>query len=260
MPSVHTAKPVAVDSPDHLYPWGTARDNSISLPFNRKLLAWIPRKEITALDLGCAGGGFVRSLVKEGCDAYGIEGSDYSKRAGRAEWSVIPARLFTADITEPFKLTWRDWRMAFSLITAWEVMEHIPEEKVPAVLKNITDNLAPGGVVIMSISTREEVIDGHRLHLTVRPEGWWLEQFAAAGFRPHPQVNDYFGRHWVRSPADAGDAPGSFTLVMTRAKDPLPHTRRLWAAHGALKAYRRARRLARPARPLYRLVRQGRES
>lgn len=50
-----TSKSVAFDSPDHVRPWGTARDNSVNLAFNRKLFWWF-RERPRVLDLGCSGG------------------------------------------------------------------------------------------------------------------------------------------------------------------------------------------------------------
>jgi methyltransferase family protein len=76
--SVITDKPVAYDSPDHVTPWGTSRDNSVSPLFNAKLGRWIPPEEMSVLDLGCAGGGFIKSLHDMGCFGIGIEGSDFS--------------------------------------------------------------------------------------------------------------------------------------------------------------------------------------
>jgi 2-polyprenyl-3-methyl-5-hydroxy-6-metoxy-1,4-benzoquinol methylase len=75
---VVTDKPVALDSPDHLHPWGTTRDNSVNLAFNRRLSWWIPASMLRVLDLGCAGGEFVKSILDLGGISIGIEGSDYS--------------------------------------------------------------------------------------------------------------------------------------------------------------------------------------
>ena len=64
-----------------------------------------------------------------------------------------------------------------------DVMEHIPEEDVDAVLTNILQNSLH---VFFQISTVEDhfghAIDeiGDHLHLTVKPYTWWLKKFAAA--------------------------------------------------------------------------------
>jgi 2-polyprenyl-3-methyl-5-hydroxy-6-metoxy-1,4-benzoquinol methylase len=118
---VITDHPVALDSEDHQIPGGTMHDNSTNPVFNRKLyqlLSHLPKLRV--MDLGCAGGGFVKSLVDDGHEAIGLEGSDYSlhwdgpggteqeratrKPGKRAEWATIPDRLFTCDITRPFQV------------------------------------------------------------------------------------------------------------------------------------------------------------
>ena len=88
---VLTQKPVALDSPDHLMPWGTRQDNSTNLQFNLKLARWLPLETLSVLDLGCSGGGFVKSVLDMGCLAVGLEGSDYSQVRARTEWATIPS-------------------------------------------------------------------------------------------------------------------------------------------------------------------------
>ena len=102
MITISTRSPVAKDSLDHLYPHGTANDNSVLPSFNTKLFNRWPEPRV--LDIGCAGGGMVKSIVDDGGFAVGIEGSNYSQKHKRAEWATIPDNLFTADATRPFTL------------------------------------------------------------------------------------------------------------------------------------------------------------
>ena len=104
---VRTAYPLASDSPDHLHPKGTALDNSSNRRFNQKLYTLYRSlgRPLRILDLGCAGGAFVRECLSDGHIAVGIEGSDYSRRWGRAEWPMLGGRaLFTADVARPFEV------------------------------------------------------------------------------------------------------------------------------------------------------------
>ena len=230
---VETGHPVAVDSPDHLSPFGTSRDNSTNPLFNEKLyrlfagLGRMPR----VLDLGCSGGGFVRSCVDDGCLAVGIEGSDHSRRFGRAEWPRGDGKfLFTADITKPFSVVGvsdgERVPLTFDLVTSWEVMEHIAEADVPAVFENIRRHLAPNGLVVLSISTNEHDVhdhdagETHHLHQTVRPASWWLSRLAAEGFEHHPEYVRFFNTQFIRGPKQ--NAPGSFHLVLCRRRDSPP--------------------------------------
>lgn len=224
-----TNKPVAFDSPDHIRPWGTARDNSVNLAFNRKLLWLIPASRLRVLDLGCAGGGFVKSILAQGGFAVGIEGSDYSKLRKRAEWATICDYLFTADISEPFQLLHVDQNgqerpVQFSVVTAWEVMEHIGKDQLYKVAENMLRHLSPHGVVIVSVSPNEEIIQGVTLHRTVESRDWWISKLSEFGFSHHEQGLAYFGNDWVRG---EDNAPGSFHLVMTRSGESLPFENRL---------------------------------
>ena len=101
---LETEYPVALDSLDHVYPLGTALDNTINLEFNERIYALFPGKTISILDLGCAGGGMVKSFVDAGHIAVGLEGSDYNLKHKRAEWATVPDNLFTCDCSRPFIL------------------------------------------------------------------------------------------------------------------------------------------------------------
>lgn len=217
-----TDHPVALDSPDHLHPWGTAHDNYRCGAFNEKLFRLIPGK-LSVLDLGCSGGGFVKDMIDNGHFAVGIEGSDFSKKHGRAEWREIPDNLFTADITQHFMLVSgepiddrriRDLeRCMFRVITAWDVIEHIKRSDIPSVMGNIGRHLLPSGMVIMSISPNEEAPEGVPLHQTVEGRNWWLGTFWDLGWQNHPEIVEYFGEDMVRG---GSNAPNSFHVVLTR--------------------------------------------
>ena len=258
MSSIHivTNKPVAFDSPDHIQPWGTIRDNNRNWAFNRRLFLWIPASELRVLDLGCSGGGFVKSIHDQGGFAVGVEGSDYSKIRKRAEWATIPDHLFTADITEPFQFldvdeSGREHPIQFSVITAWEVMEHIREDKLCNVFQNISRHLSPLGVVIMSLSQNEEIIQGVRLHQTVQNRHWWISKCSQFGFVHHEQVLTYFGNNWVRG---GDNAPGSFHLIMTRSTESLPFENRLRSLMYIVPSINQSQQLLNQARRTLSLV------
>jgi hypothetical protein len=182
-----TEHPLAVSSVDHQFPRGSATD------FTRwpAFVGYCERlygHPMTYLDLGCAGGGVVLDFVLRKSLAIGLEGSDYSLRRSRAAWKVIPSSLFTCDICSPYTLTRRGEQetFKFDVIGAWEVLEHIPESLVPAMLKNVVDHMHSKSVFMGSIATfldedRERQIVWH---VTVRPRDWWLARFREAGLEP----------------------------------------------------------------------------
>lgn len=186
-PVVETAHPIAVHSDDTRFPWGAKNDNSICLKFNAKLYQLFPPgKRLAVLDLGCAGGGFVRSLIDDGHLAVGLDGCDYPKVHGLGEWRTIPHHLHNCDLTQPFSVL--DARsgalLRFDVITAWEVLEHIRDEDLSVFFRNVHNHLACGGLFLCSVSTVEDGNPelGAVYHVTVRPRDWWLDRLAELGF------------------------------------------------------------------------------
>ena len=200
---IETAQPIAMQSADHKWPRGTIYDNSLNRRFNLKAYDYFRQKpELRLLDLGCAGGGLVRSFIEDGHFAVGVEGSDASRRLRSGEWDNVPYHLFTADISEPFcVLDSRGEPLAFDIITAWDVLEHIPEEKLSGLIENIRRHLAPGGMFVSSIDMLPDgdLVTGAIYHVTLRPKSWWVERFAAAGLiekSDHPfGVQDFVRGH-----------------------------------------------------------------
>lgn len=200
-------------------PWGTRRDSSRNPRFIQKLrnLSLRPDGCLKLLDLGCSGGGFIRDVINEGWLGVGLEGSDFSKKNHRAEWPIIPDNLFTCDVTKPFSIFEEDIRgelnpLIFDVITSWELIEHIAEPDVAAVVDNVRRHLHSSGLWIMSVSPNEEIINGVKLHQTVQSRDWWVRRFQELGFVHHEPLIKYFNTQFVRGPKFG--APGSFHLAL----------------------------------------------
>lgn len=226
---VETSHPVAIDSPDHLCPWRKAKDNSVNHYFNHKVYNLFNRlnRSLRVLDLGCSGGGFVRSLIDEGCFAVGLEGSDYSKKMCRAEWPYIGDKfLFTTDVTKPFHIrAEKKLLIQFDVITAWEVMSHIKEDDLGQVCKNIKRHLMPSGLLILCISSREEIVRGVKMHQTIKSKKWWIDFFSSHGLKHFSEYEKYFNAQYIRGPKQY--APGSFHLILSmepRERPSIPKT------------------------------------
>ena len=188
VPRLETEFPIAIDSNDTKAPRGCKNDNSISPRFNRKLYQLSKdRTRLRVLDLGCAGGGLVRSLIDDGHFAVGLEGSDYPLLNQSFEWSTIPHHLFTCDITKLFRLfdSASNEPLQFDVITAWEVMEHIAEDDLGGLMENLDRHLAPEGVLLFSIATFLDWDDqsGTIWHVTVKSREWWIDRFARMASR-----------------------------------------------------------------------------
>lgn len=200
---VITEHPVAADSSDHKWPHGSVHDNSLNNKFNLKLYQYFNyRPDLRVLDIGCAGGAFVKSILENGYTAIGLEGSDISQKLQSGEWGTIPFHLFTCDITYPFKIIDPEGKqIRFHCITAWEVLEHIPEERIGALLRNICENLELDGIFVGSVSLFPDAdpITGAVYHVTLREKSWWIGKFAESGLLEIPEhifeIEDYVRGH-----------------------------------------------------------------
>lgn len=187
---IATEHPIAVDSDDHKFPWGTMNDNTRSPRFVSACETMFAAP-IQFMDLGCSGGGLVLDFVLRGHRAIGVEGSDYSRRAQRAEWRLLPGHLFTADITRPFTIRQRDGgeTTRCHVISAWEVLEHLAERDLAPLFQNIARHLRPEGIFVGSVTTVPDgdPARGAVYHQTVQPRPWWEAKFRELGFEPVSQ-------------------------------------------------------------------------
>lgn len=206
---VDTEYPVAKDSLDYITPSGARMDNTVNLRFNRKLLRLFGDRQIAIMDLGCAGGGMVKSFIDMGKVAVGIEGSDFNKRHKAREWPKLPGNLLNADATKPFIVhTGEHVPYQFDVITAWEFWEHILEQDLPGVIDNIHRHLKPFGLLIGTISTK---IVLH--HVTRKGIEWWIDLFKNNGFDYSVDLYDFIHPDWLRV------CEGSFGLVMQKKSE-----------------------------------------
>jgi len=182
---LETAHPVGLETDDHKFPRGTRKDNTRYPRFVRKCEE-ILGHPLHFLDLGCAGGGLVLDFLLRGHLAVGLEGSDYSLKFQRAEWRIIPEFLHTCDITQPFRLLDDKTgdQLQFHVISSWEVLEHLPEQALPALLENIRTHLLPSGIFAASVATFEDFDPATkaRWHVTVHERDWWANLFQQHGF------------------------------------------------------------------------------
>jgi cyclopropane fatty-acyl-phospholipid synthase-like methyltransferase len=204
---LQTEHPVAADSNDHLYPWGAANDNTSSLPFLRACERIICKRPIHYMDLGCAGGQLVREFIEADHLAVGVDGAT---AAMRGNWEANPGNYFGADISRPFRISCATDFFWFDIVTAWEVCEHIPEERIPQFCENIREHLDPAhGLFVASISTRPDVVNGRPYHLTVKSEEWWRKTFLNNKLSPF--LSPFSKHEYARTDRD------SFHIVCRRA-------------------------------------------
>lgn len=169
---------IAYDSNDHKHPWGTRRDNTSCIPFVNEALDFFG-SDMSYLDLGCAGGQLVKEFKDRGVFSLGLEGSDYCIVNNQYNWPELHNKnLFTCDISRDFSImdNNEDDVKKFDLITAWEVLEHIPEDRIDCLLKNINKHLKKDGVFLGSIATFSDKPEGVELHVSTFSEKKWRNE------------------------------------------------------------------------------------
>jgi 2-polyprenyl-3-methyl-5-hydroxy-6-metoxy-1,4-benzoquinol methylase len=151
---VLTNYPVAIDSLDHKYPCGTAHDNTTSIQFIQEVESYFNNEPIKYLDIGCSGGQLAVDFHNRGHQAIGIEGSDYSIQHSRANWPMFYNKvLYTCDATKPYRIVDdNEQQIKFDCITAWEVVEHIPEPDLDMFFTNIVDHMHDTSIFVGSIN------------------------------------------------------------------------------------------------------------
>jgi cyclopropane fatty-acyl-phospholipid synthase-like methyltransferase len=180
MIKIKTDFPVAIDSNDHLFPWGTKRDNSTNNKFIIDIIKYFNLKKIKVLDLGASGGQLIKDFIPITKLAIGLEGSNYSIIHKRANWpQLYNKNLFTCDISKEFEIFNDEEKVLFECITAWEVVEHIKTDRLEQFFKNIYNHLADNGIFCCSVSMDKEPAYGGPkdvwLHETVWQKQQWLE-------------------------------------------------------------------------------------
>lgn len=129
----------------------------------------------SVIDFGCGGGKSAAYLLNAGlqvklvdfCDNY--LNSDIFLLSCGAERKVEFFQECLWDLSNSLKPA--DWILSF------DVLEHIPESKVDAVLQAMSLRMKKGG--LFSICLRNDECGkwiGETLHLTVKPQEWWKEK------------------------------------------------------------------------------------
>lgn len=207
---IRTDHPIASDSNDHLFPLGAINDNTSCPAFLKACERIMPAELLLYLDLGCAGGQLVREFIEAGNVAFGVDGA---AAAMRENWAKYPDHYFGADISHAFTIESPigppGMPICFDVISAWEVPEHIPEERLPQFFQNVRTHLKETGLFVSTISTVACEVNGHVYHRTIHDLNWWRRSFLNNGLIPilSPFSDHEYARHDT----------GSYPLVARKA-------------------------------------------
>lgn len=126
------------------------------------------QKGDTVIDFGCGTGRGAQSLKDSGLKVVGV---DFASNCLDPQ---VDIDFVEADLTQRIPVSAK-----YGYCT--DVMEHLPENTVYTVIRNILDSAT---LVFFQISTVDDVMGvlvGAPLHLTVKPFSWWKEAFENCG-------------------------------------------------------------------------------
>lgn len=129
----------------------------------------------TVLDVGCGTGRSLDYFLAQGIDAVGVENSALAIRR-----AAHPERITRANLNDPVDLGRR-----FDLVWSYEVAEHIHPDFVDTFLDTFVRH---GDLVVMSAARPGQ---GGQGHFNEQPPGYWIEKFAARGYRYDADLADH---------------------------------------------------------------------
>jgi hypothetical protein len=151
--------------------------------------SWMPERTIreassitramdfdNVLDYGCAKGFMVYAMRLLGKEAYGVDISEYAVKNCHSE---VKDYLSVINSTDQIKGGW-------DLIIAKDVLEHIPKEQLPEVLRHFRARTKQLLVAVPLGDGRRYRIREYEMditHVVREPEEYWLKLLADAGFK-----------------------------------------------------------------------------
>jgi ubiquinone/menaquinone biosynthesis C-methylase UbiE len=154
-----------------------------------------------ALDIGCGVGFVVEYLSSETFDlvAHGADISDQSIQRAVQRLAHLAGVSRRLTVLAAQRLPFDD--EYFSLVTCFDMLEHLDLPDIAETLSEAHRVLRPGGTFFGSVSCRPAgIIDqfGDNLHRTIQSVDWWLD-------RLQPEKAEYDGvrkqlKFWKRNP------------------------------------------------------------
>lgn len=158
-----TKYPTARESRDRNNPDGSGSVNDFTdgMGFAVDLMEQFPGRR-SLIDLGTATGTVPMTMRKAGMLAVGLEGSEAPKIRGLGCWSEMPGIVRTCDIGKPFQICDADGKLViFDFVTAWDVIEHIPEGDIRQLLATVETLMGPDSILILEFSLAYNPLDGY---------------------------------------------------------------------------------------------------
>lgn len=152
------------------------------------------------LDVGCAYGQVVASLLKKKYDAYGIDLSDYAIKAGHNEYPPLVGRTIQGSAHD--LSAYGD--NTFDFLYSQQVFEHIPAEVCEQLATETFRIAKPGAIMwvglVLDINSDYQPQgynpkDSDKTHINLRPKAWWDEKMIKAGWSKEEEFDKVFRGH-----------------------------------------------------------------
>jgi ubiquinone/menaquinone biosynthesis C-methylase UbiE len=128
-----------------------------------------------ALDVGCGTGEGIRYALDKGKEVWGIDFAD--AREAWKKWGVEDRCQIASALNIPYP------DESFDLVVCMDVLEHIPEEDVLDVLKEMRRVGNTAYVYAIALTLEKEPVGKKVLtHITVKNADWWIDKFIEAGY------------------------------------------------------------------------------
>lgn len=155
----------------------------------------IPLHDKKLLDLGCGIGGFVTMSLLFGADSYGIDLSKYAIEKYQTECQRLQLpfdRCFEGSCHDLSR--WSD--ESFDIIYSNQVFEHVPEELIDTLVKEIFRVAKKNAILWFALQFaysqehREELQKLDKTHITLYSHQWWDEKFKKIGLIPALDIDE----------------------------------------------------------------------
>ncbi len=135
----------------------------------------------TVLDAGCGSGKLMWRLMNDYPGEFDVHGFDISDNCLDPCFAQMKDRVLTVGCL------WNpdDFQKTYDAVICCDVMEHIPTDRVPAVLANLRKSATRFAFFSISVipDAFGPMLIGEALHLTVQKPNWWFAKLAIAGFK-----------------------------------------------------------------------------
>ena len=159
-------------------------------------------REGFVVDAGCACGSILKGFQKQNMRVLGVDLNEYMIGHGRTHFGFYVNELHCGSISDTPALT-----ESVDLVHTAQVLEHIPEEHMDAILQEFSRIIKKTGRVFICLDAvkdgeTKEMYMGDPTHCNIQPIEYWYRLFAKHGFMFDVEAYNKFVRSKYKPTAD----------------------------------------------------------